>query len=147
MLPNWRLLICGDGPDAQRLESLVRRVGVADRVTFLGWQPRSELWRLMRDEADVFLFPSLHEEGGWVIVEARAAGLPVVCLDRGGPPLLGGYVVTATSRRATVQALARAVNEARGRAVAPPTDFAFESKRAALAEILARFKLLDADRP
>jgi glycosyltransferase involved in cell wall biosynthesis len=146
LLPNWRLLICGEGPDAKRLESLVRRLRVADRVTFLGWQPRKEVLRLMRDEADVFLFPSLHDEGPWVIVEARAAGLPVVCLDRGGPPVLGGHGVAATSRRATVQALARAITEVRGRSAAPPTDFAFEAKRSALAEILAQFRLLGADR-
>jgi glycosyltransferase involved in cell wall biosynthesis len=146
LLPHWRLLICGDGPDADRLESLVRRLGIADRVTFLGWQPRSELWRLMRDEADVFLFPSLHDEAGWVIVEARAAGLPVVCLDRGGPPVLGGHGVTATSRGDTVRALARVVNEIRGRPAVPPTDFTFEAKRVALAEILTRFGLMGAER-
>jgi glycosyltransferase involved in cell wall biosynthesis len=44
----------------------------------------------MRSEADVLLFPSLREEAGWVVVEALASGLPVVCLDRGGPRALGG---------------------------------------------------------
>jgi glycosyltransferase involved in cell wall biosynthesis len=44
----------------------------------------------MRTEADVLLFPSLREEAGWIVVEALASGIPVVCLDRGGPPVLAG---------------------------------------------------------
>jgi glycosyltransferase involved in cell wall biosynthesis len=35
--------------------------------------------------SDVFLFPSLRDGGGAVVVEAMASGLPVVCLDVGGP--------------------------------------------------------------
>jgi glycosyltransferase involved in cell wall biosynthesis len=147
LLPGWRLLICGDGPDADRLRSLAGKLRISDRVSFLGWQPRTELWRLMREEADVFLFPSLHDEGPWVIVEALAAGLPVVCLDRGGPPVLGGHAVPATSRPATVRALAGAVAHARGRPPAPPHAFAFEAKRTALADLLAEFRLLSAEGP
>ena len=44
----------------------------------------------MATAADVLLFPSLREEAGWVVVEALAAGIPVICLDRGGPPVLAG---------------------------------------------------------
>jgi glycosyltransferase involved in cell wall biosynthesis len=41
-------------------------------------------------EADVLLFPSLHDDAPLVIAEARAQGVPVVCLNRGGPRLLAG---------------------------------------------------------
>jgi glycosyltransferase involved in cell wall biosynthesis len=41
-------------------------------------------------DADAMLFPSLHDSAGWAAAEASAAGLPVVCLDIGGPPLLAG---------------------------------------------------------
>jgi glycosyltransferase involved in cell wall biosynthesis len=37
------------------------------------------------EECDVLLFPSLHDSGGWVTLEAMAAGRPVICLDLGGP--------------------------------------------------------------
>ena len=63
--------------------------GLMEQVEWLGWLPQSEVLRHMR-EADVFLFPSLHEEAGVAVAEARAAGLPIVCLARGGPPLLAG---------------------------------------------------------
>jgi glycosyltransferase involved in cell wall biosynthesis len=40
--------------------------------------------------SDVFLFPSLHDDSPLAISEAMACGLPVVCLERGGPPVLIG---------------------------------------------------------
>jgi glycosyltransferase involved in cell wall biosynthesis len=89
MLPDWRLLICGKGPDERRLRRLAVEAGVADRTVFAGWLPRSEVQRLMQEEAGVFLFPSLHDDSPWAIVEALAADLPILCLNRGGPPLLG----------------------------------------------------------
>jgi glycosyltransferase involved in cell wall biosynthesis len=96
----------------------------------------------MLDEADVFLFPSLHDEGSWVVAEAVACGLPVVCLDRGGPPVLGGMPVRATTPRATVRALAKAVREARGVQQLRSVDTGFQGRRAALAELIERFELL-----
>ena len=89
LLPEWRLVICGAGRDEQRMYRLAKALGVGDRVVWTGWLPQEELLSRMAD-ADVFLFPCLREEAGAVIVEARAAELPVVCLDRGGPPLLIG---------------------------------------------------------
>jgi glycosyltransferase involved in cell wall biosynthesis len=89
LLPGWKLVICGAGNDEPRMRRLARRLGVDGQVEWLGWLPQGELLQRMR-EADVFLFPSLHEEAGVAVAEARAAGLPVVCLARGGPPLLVG---------------------------------------------------------
>jgi glycosyltransferase involved in cell wall biosynthesis len=112
ILPAWQLLICGTGPDERRLRGIASNSGVADRVTFLGWVPRHDLLHLMQERSDVFLFPSLHEEGGWVIGEALACGLPVVCLDRGGPPVLAGSGVPVGTVRGTIAALAAAVERA-----------------------------------
>lgn len=111
-LPGWRLFVCGKGPDAKRLRGLADRFGVADRVTFMGFVPREELLRFMRQDADVMLFPSLHDEAGWVVVEAGACGLPVVCIDRGGPPVLGGRGVPVTTISETAGRLAREVARA-----------------------------------
>ena len=86
--PDWRLVVFGSGPDLGRLRRLAHRYGVAHRAEFRGWQPREEVLRAMRDEANVLLFPSLHDEAGWVVAEALACGLPVVCLDHGGPPVV-----------------------------------------------------------
>ena len=89
LLPDWRLVVCGSGRDQLRLRRLARRLGVEDRVEWLGWLSHEHVLKRLA-EADVFLFPSLREEAGGVIAEARAVGLPIVCLARGGPPLLVG---------------------------------------------------------
>ena len=67
----------------------------------------------MREEAEVLVFPSLHDQAGFVVAEATAAGLPTVCLNRGGPRLVGGTPVEASTPGATAQALARAIERVR----------------------------------
>jgi len=115
--PDWRLVICGKGSDERRLRRLARRLGVADRVEFRGWLPREQLFNVMSREADVFLFPSLHDQSPWVVAEALTFGLPVICLEEGGSTVLGGTGVKRSGVRATSQALAGALTAAMG---APP---------------------------
>lgn len=113
--PDWRLTICGTGPDQERFETLVKDEGLEERVSFVGWKTRSEVESLMKD-ADVFILPSYHDDSPLAVVEAMSAGLPVVCLDVGGPPLLageGGRSVTPGSLDETVDGLAKALEEAR----------------------------------
>lgn len=112
-LQEWRLVICGEGPDESRLRRLCRRLGVDGRVEFRGWVRREDVQALMRREASVFVFPSLHDEAPWVVAEATTNGLPVVCLDRGGAAAIAGVQgVPIRGLSHTVQALARAINEA-----------------------------------
>jgi len=85
-LPDWRFIIIGSGPDEVRLRRLARRLKLDGRVEFQGWRPREEVLRAMREEADAFLFPSLHDDAPLAVAEALTAGLPIVCLERGGPP-------------------------------------------------------------
>ena len=85
-VPEARLIIVGDGPELPRLRALAEALGCLDRIEFAGWAARTEAVRRMR-EADVFLYLSLREGGGAVVLEAMAAGKPVVCLDMGGPAL------------------------------------------------------------
>lgn len=112
-LNDVQLLICGSGRDESRLRRLVRHRKLEGRVRFLSWVPHEEVLRLMREEADVFLLPSLHEEGGFAVVEALSQGLPVVCLDRGGPPALAGEagipVDARNDRRAVIDGIADAI--------------------------------------
>jgi glycosyltransferase involved in cell wall biosynthesis len=111
LLPDWRLVVCGSGNDDQRLRRLAVRLGVDDRVDWLGWLPREELICRMA-EADVFMFPCLHEDAGAVVAEARAAGLPVVHLARGGPPLLAGPAGTSVSYAGGPREIARRLADA-----------------------------------
>jgi glycosyltransferase involved in cell wall biosynthesis len=106
------LTVIGDGPDYAALERLIDREGLNERVELLGSLMRSEVLALYK-EYDVFIFPSLHDTGGFVVLEAMAAGLPVICLDRGGPALSVsencGTVVSAGNKEETVSGLAHAV--------------------------------------
>jgi glycosyltransferase involved in cell wall biosynthesis len=111
LLPGWTLTICGSGNDEQRLRRLARRLRVEDRVEWVGWLPQEQLLDRMA-EADVFLFPSLREEAGAVIAEARAVGLSVVCLARGGPPLLVGPEGTCVADAGGVARVARRLADA-----------------------------------
>ena len=59
---------------------------IKDKVIFTGWKPREDLLSLMA-ESDVFLFPSLRDGGGAVVVEAMSMRIPVICLDISGPAM------------------------------------------------------------
>jgi glycosyltransferase involved in cell wall biosynthesis len=84
--PKARFVIVGEGPELDRLVNLRRELGVVTQVRFESWMPRERLLADMRC-CDVFLFASVRDGGGLVVVEAMAAGKPIVCLDLGGPGL------------------------------------------------------------
>jgi glycosyltransferase involved in cell wall biosynthesis len=79
-----KLTIVGDGPERTRLENLIRDLGLEEQVQLARWTPRQDLLAMMR-QCDMFLFPSLRDGGGAVVVEAMAASKPVVCMDLAGP--------------------------------------------------------------
>jgi len=78
--------LIGDGPERPRLEHLARTLGVSDCVRFLGSMSRDQTWATL-ENCSVLVHPSLHESGGYVCIEAMAAGRPVICLDLGGPAI------------------------------------------------------------
>lgn len=84
---NWRLEFIGSGPDQRWIEAEAARRGLADRVTCRGQLPRQAVLAALAD-ADAMLFPALHDSAPWAVAEACAAGLPVICLDLAGPPVL-----------------------------------------------------------
>lgn len=85
--PNTEYWIVGDGPERSYLEKLAKLCGCHHAVTFWGEKSRAEVFQFLT-QADVLLHPSMHEQFGYVLVEAMAAGRPVICLDRGGPDVL-----------------------------------------------------------
>jgi glycosyltransferase involved in cell wall biosynthesis len=109
--------VVGEGPARAALEAQARRLGLGDAVIFHGWLPQEELARRLRD-ADVFVLPSLFECGGAVVLEAMAAGLPVVATRWGGPTDYldesCGVLVEPASREALVAGLAGAMAELAG---------------------------------
>lgn len=82
--PDARFDIIGDGPDRPHLEGLISRLGLAGRVRLRSGVRREAFLKAL-SECDIFLFPSLRDGGGAVVVEAMAAGKPVVCFRLGGP--------------------------------------------------------------
>ena len=85
--PGATLTVIGNGPDEAWLRDTAQRLGIGHA---LNWIPRLEQAAVMRAYArhDALLFPSLHDSSGNVVLEALSSGLPVVCLDAGGPALL-----------------------------------------------------------
>lgn len=89
-LPDAEYWILGDGPEDESLRQLAKSLGVEEKVKFLGRVPRDVVLEKLA-QCHVMVHPSLHDSGGWVCMEAMAAGRPVLCLDLGGP----GFQVTA----------------------------------------------------
>lgn len=82
-LPTARLRIIGQGPQAQNLQQLADRLGIADRVRFSPGMPNAQTVAAMAD-ADVLVLPSRFDGWGAVVNEALMVGTPVVCSNRCG---------------------------------------------------------------
>jgi glycosyltransferase involved in cell wall biosynthesis len=85
--PDVRLVIVGDGPQRKSLESLVRRLGLDQRVEFLGRVARADVFQLLEEAAGV-VFTGLREEGGLALAEAMYCGVPIIVLAHGGATTL-----------------------------------------------------------
>jgi Glycosyltransferase len=79
-----RFTVVGDGPERKRLEQLARSLGIENTVFFCGWLSHTEVLKHLRT-ADVFVFPSVRDNGAGVVFEALAAGAVPVVADFGGP--------------------------------------------------------------
>ena len=86
-----RLILVGDGPDAPVAEQTAERLGVLDRVRFVGVVDRVAP---LLAAADLFLLPSASESFGLVALEAMASGVPVIASDVGGLPEVVEHDVT-----------------------------------------------------
>lgn len=77
-------LTLGGNGDVGRLEGLVERYGLGDVVDFRGWLDSGAKERLLTEESDCFVHPSVFESFGISILEALDHGLPVVTTSVGG---------------------------------------------------------------
>jgi glycosyltransferase involved in cell wall biosynthesis len=81
LYPNVRLMLVGDGGQRAELEQLTRQLGLADAVSWLGY--RGDVPSLLA-AMDVYVQPSHNEGLSLSILEAMAAGKPVIATDVGG---------------------------------------------------------------
>ncbi|MFT5290892.1 MAG: glycosyltransferase involved in cell wall biosynthesis [Planctomycetota bacterium] len=105
--------IVGDGPDRARLEALTQTLQLEGRVVFHGAVHVTEVPARMQ-ACDVYVFPSVRESGGSTVMEAMAAGKPVIVANHGGPAetVTGGtgFALDANGPDALVSALARTLH-------------------------------------
>ncbi len=78
-MPQAVLLLLGEGDDRPRLERLAQDLGLGEAVRFLGAVPHERVVDYYQ-AADLFLFPSISETQGLVVLEALAAGVPTVAV-------------------------------------------------------------------
>jgi colanic acid/amylovoran biosynthesis glycosyltransferase len=108
--------IAGDGPQRKCLESKAAALGIGNRVRFLGYQSQQGVRELLR-HADVFVMGSFAEGLPVVLVEAMAAGVPVVATRIAGIPELveegkNGFLVPPGDPAAAATAVRRLLEDA-----------------------------------
>lgn len=111
--PELMLVVAGDGPERRALEDCARALSIQGRVRFTGLVPYEEVPRLL-GEADFFVTPSLSEVQPLSVLEAMAAGLPVLGLDSGGVGAIvedGVNGCLATDRSSFSAAMQRLVDD------------------------------------
>lgn len=111
--PDTGLLLIGDGPERQQLESLASELGIAGRVTWTGF--RHDTARLL-EASDLFVLPSLFDAFPTVLIEAMMLGIPVIASNTGGIPEIvqhgkNGLLTEPGSSLALQQAVTRLLED------------------------------------
>lgn len=109
---KWKLVLCGDGSERTKLQKQCVEKKLQDRVIFKGKLSGEDLQK-QYEQANVFVFPSLRETTGTVIVEAMSNGLPVICLNLGGGAMIvnenTGFVIPVESREICLEEFKKAM--------------------------------------
>jgi colanic acid/amylovoran biosynthesis glycosyltransferase len=118
--PDLDLVLVGDGPYRPTMERLASSLAIAERVAFLGARSPAEVRELLTT-ADLFVLPALRDETGRMdgipvaLIEAMAAGVPVVTTSVSGIPELvgddGGIMVAPSDPAAVSDAMARVLDD------------------------------------
>jgi glycosyltransferase involved in cell wall biosynthesis len=112
-MPEAQFTIVGKGPAEGRLKAYVAAHSLGGNIEFISWLPQQQLFELYTSH-DLFIFPSLHDSSGGVVLEALSRGMPVVCLDLGGPKQIvtpQSGVTVGTAGRNTARVAAAMANE------------------------------------
>ncbi|MEI8396382.1 MAG: glycosyltransferase family 4 protein [Rhodospirillaceae bacterium] len=117
--PSPRLVVAGDGAERPRLETLAHRLGVSDRVLFTGHVAEPEF---MLSRFDVFAISSDTEQQPVTVIEAMAAGKPIVGVDVGDirtmvAPENRNFIVPPGDEAALIRAMERLATDSSTRAL------------------------------
>lgn len=104
-VPEAVALVVGSGPEQDALHALARELNVMDAVRFTGFVPDAELPALY-GASDVYVHTCKNESFGLSVLEASAAGLPVVAVNEGGPREILAQGVTGLLVEPTADAVA-----------------------------------------
>jgi glycosyltransferase involved in cell wall biosynthesis len=103
--------IVGDGPDRAQLAALARQRGVAGQIRFAGHRPAREAFAMGK----ILVVPSRAESLPYIVLEAAAAGIPIIATRVGGIPEIFGdearHLITADDRSALAQAIGEAMDD------------------------------------
>jgi len=104
--------VAGSGPSLEQWRQLASKLGVAERVSFLGQVPWARMGELFAG-CDALIFPSLRDSQGTIVLEAMARGVPIIALDHQGVgtvvPADAGVKVAVTTPQQTIAGLAEAM--------------------------------------
>jgi glycosyltransferase involved in cell wall biosynthesis len=106
---DGHLKICGEGPERKNLEKLSHRMGLTDRIDFMGRVNECEKARMLSD-CGIFVIPSIHEAYGIAAAEAMSYGKAVVASNTGGlPEVVGdaGLLVPPQDEKALASAIGK----------------------------------------
>jgi glycosyltransferase involved in cell wall biosynthesis len=110
-LPGYTLLIVGEGPERENLESFVGQLGLSRRVHFLGSVPHEKL-ATVYSAADALVLASSREGWANVLLEAMACGTPVVASRAwGNPEIVADPAAGVLMRERSAAGLVEAVAE------------------------------------
>ena len=105
--PNLTATIVGAGPDGDAFRALARELGLESRVTFTGAMPAVAAFRMGR----VLIMPSLAESFPYVVLEAAAAGIPLIATSVGGIPEITAGIDTPLIAPGEVEPLVAAIRD------------------------------------
>jgi glycosyltransferase involved in cell wall biosynthesis len=112
-VPGAYLWIAGEGPDREKLMAQAATLGISDRVRFLGWREDKDA---LIAAADICVVPSRYESFGAVLIEAWAAGKPLVAAAAQGPRAYvddekNGMLVPLNDAEALAGAIGRVIDD------------------------------------
>lgn len=135
--PTLKLIMVGDGPERAKLEATAARLGLSERVRFLGERADVPDWLAL---GDVFVLPSHYEGISIALLEAMAAGLPAIVTRVGGNPEVvidreNGWLVDSGDTEGLARALVvsfrePALRNALGRAARESVERDFDLRKA-----------------